>query len=331
MLRHSILLLLLFTGIAVNAQSPGFRFAFYNVENLFDTINNPNKEDDAFTPDGENHWNSYRYQTKLNHIYKTLMAVKGWENLYFIGLCEVENRNVLDHLLYKTPLYRFGYRILHQESPDERGIDVALLYREDKVTVNNTFFHPVSFPFDTTDKTRDILYTQAIVEKTDTLHVFVNHWPSRYGGYMQTQPKRKHTGKVLGNMADSILKAKPGSNIVLAGDFNDEPNDAGLKSLMDNVGHGSLTNLPLKPSAKGTTKYRSQWLHFDQIIVSQALLEPDGLHLQEKKLSVGNFPFLLKPDKRYQGKEPWRFYLGPKYEGGYSDHLPIFIDIRKTK
>lgn len=302
---------------------------FYNVENLFDTINNPEKRDEAFTPKGDYRWNTYKYNTKLRRIYKTIMSVKQWEELPLIGLCEIENRRVLNHLLYKTPLYQYNYHVLHQDSPDERGIDVALLYQAEYVEILARRFISIRFPFDTTDKTRDILYVKTLLSGSDSLHIFLNHWPSRYGGYMQTQPKRNYAAKVLAHTIDTLFNVSPEANILIAGDFNDTPEDESIRKLISGVKNTRLKSLPLSSSSRGTLKYRSQWQHFDQIIVSEAFMNTKGLSLIRNEISTGKASFLVQKDERYQGSKPFRYLQGPKYIGGYSDHLPIFIDIRR--
>jgi len=330
MVKYLLLILILSSSVDVSGQDNTFRFMFYNVENLFDTIDNPAKRDEAFTPKGEYHWNKYKYNTKLQHIYKTIMSVKEWEELPLIGLCEIENHRVLNHLLYKTPLYQYNYHVIHQDSPDERGIDVALLYQAEYVEILDRRFISIRFPFDTTDKTRDILYVKTLLSGNDSLHIFLNHWPSRYGGYMQTQPKRNYVAKVLAHTIDTLFNESSESNILIAGDFNDALGDESIELLIKEVTTTRLKSLPLSSSSRpGTLKYRSQWQHFDQIIVSQGLMSKKGLSLTQNQISTGKASFLIQKDNRYQGWKPFRYLQGPKYIGGYSDHLPIFIDIRR--
>jgi len=302
---------------------------FYNMENLFDTINHPEKRDDVFTPEGDYRWNGYKFNTKINHLYKAIMAVKQWKDLPLVGLCEVENRKVIEQLLYKTPLFRYGYKIVHQDSPDERGIDVALLYQTEKMQLLASSFINITFPFDTTDRTRDILYARLKTIQNDTLHIYINHWPSRYGGYMQTQAKRNYAAAMLAQSVDTLLSKSPDAEVIIAGDLNDGPGDESLKKLIAQVNNTNLISLPLNTDAsRGTLKYRSQWLHFDHIIVSGGLADDKGLRIAKSYLSTPKADFLLMEDTRYQGVRPFRFLQGPKYIGGYSDHLPVFIDIR---
>lgn len=326
MLRFIIFLLALTFSLSSNAQPDSSRFVFYNVENLFDTIDSPNTRDEEFLPEGDRHWNGWKYQQKLNKIYKTLMAVKGWQKLSLIGLCEIENRQVLANLIYKTPLYQYDYQIIHTESPDERGVDVALLYSQDDFSLLSSETLEIRFPFDTTDKTRDILYVEGVLFGADTLHLFLNHWPSRYGGYMKTKKKREFVASLLARTIDSVATKEKEANILIAGDFNDEPSDSSLEKLMDETNQADLLNL-LEKTKKGTTKYRSQWYLFDQLIVSKSLLKPHE-KLQAHNPQIGRFPFLLTDDERYGGMKVFRTFAGPRYIGGYSDHLPVFLDLK---
>ncbi len=301
-----------------------FRLAFYNVENLFDTKDDPKTHDNEFLPNGKKRWNNKKYQEKLSHIYKTLMQVKGLKKLSIIGLAEIENRKVLNELLYKTPLYREKYKIIHQDSPDERGIDVALLYREEEFKVINHQFIRVFFEDDKRDKTRDILYAKGIIFDRDTLHVYVNHWPSRYGGYMKTKGKRERAATILAQHMDSIYHVNPNALCVAVGDFNDKPKDSSIKTLLKETKNVYLYNL-LRDRKDGTVKYRSHWNLFDQILVSRNLTNKNH-HIQVQNASIGKFPFLMEKDYRNGGNKPFRTYLGYKYNGGYSDHLPVYVD-----
>lgn len=324
-MRLVFFIIMLIMSLSTVGQDTSCRFVFYNVENLFDTIDSPDTRDEEFLPQGDRHWNGWKYSQKLKRIYKTLVAVKQWETLSFIGLCEIENKTVVSNLLYKTPLYREGYRILHQDSPDERGVDVALLYREEDFTLLHHEFIRVSFPFDSADHTRDILYAKGLVFNSDTIHIYLNHWPSRYGGYMKTKPKRNYTAKLLAeHISNHVLINNPEAHILIAGDFNDDPSDESLQTLLQKT-----TDIPLKlmvPPDKGTTKFRSQWYLFDQVYASESLINnPSGLNVSNA--SIAKLPFLIQEDERYGGQKLFRSFLGPKYIGGYSDHLPVYIDL----
>ena len=252
-----------------------FRIMFYNVENLFDTFDDTLKNDEEFLPNGDRYWNKSKYYKKLNNIGKVITAVGGWEPPEVIGLCEIENRYVLDGITKFSALSKFKYRIIHEESPDQRGIDVALLYQQDKFTPIYFKAIPINFP-DASRKTRDILYVKGKTTKNDTLHIFVNHWPSRWGGQLNSESKRIFVAGVLKNFVDSIFDSNPKSNIIITGDFNDEPDD---KSLLENllakkeytdIKSNELYNLSSylqKAKGLGSHKYQGNWGMLDQFIV----------------------------------------------------------------
>lgn len=334
-----------------------FRIMFYNVENLFDTFDDTLKQDEEFLPKGVKYWSEYRYYQKLNRIYKVIVAVGGWQPPEIVGLCEVENRYVLDGLVKYTPLSKFQYEIVHQESPDWRGIDVALLYLKNKFTLLNYKAIPINFPFDINRKTRDILYVKGITKKNDTLHIFVNHWPSRWGGQLESEQNRVFVASVLRNVVDSIFSINPDANIIIMGDLNDDPeNTSILKTLNANTSYDNITNNELynlsyylkEKKNAGTLKYQGRWNIFDQFIVSGALISPapdnvgagkSGSPLRSDKQKsiyltlddayVFKADYLLEKDETYIGYKPFRTYSGYKYINGFSDHLPVFIDLRK--
>ncbi len=335
-------LLFWFTNAKLPAQNAAdtlsCRVMFYNTENLFDTYDDTLTADEEFTPEGERHWNNHKFYDKLNKVYKVIVAVGGWEPPALVGLAEIENRSVLDKLVYDTPLSHFGYHIIHHESPDWRGIDVALLYR-------NEFFRPlheeairVSFPFDTASRTRDILYVKGLLFDKYMIHIFVNHWPSRYGGYLATVDKRNHAAAILKSKTDSLLRINPQTAILIMGDFNDGPADASLSEVLDarppegNPADTILFNMMYSESLStktGTLKYRGNWDVFDQIVVSGCLVnEHSDLVIEQKRANIFRADFLLEDDETYLGKKPNRTYSGYRYHGGYSDHLPVFSDLK---
>jgi len=312
------------------------RIMFYNVENLFDTINDPHKNDEDFLPSGNNHWNSWRYSEKLKNIYKVATAVGGWEPPDVMGVCEIENRLVLEQLIKWTPLRNFNYEIVHHESPDNRGIDVGLIYRRDKFSPLEHEALKVSFEDNPDFKTRDILYVKALVMNKDTLHLFVNHWPSRLGGAMESEEKRILAASVARKKIDAVLKLNPSANILLMGDFNDYPNDRSLNETLRAVGktieakNGRLFNLMFEIAEKhdGSHKYQGHWGALDQVIVSSLMLqEGHSLRVENNSATIFKNPFLLKEDERWMGTKPSRTYEGFKYTGGFSDHLPVFVDL----
>jgi len=268
-----------------------------------------------------------------------------WEPPEIIGLAEIENANVLQKLCYQTGLKKYHYRYIHYDSPDMRGIDVALIYRKDKIEILQSYPIPIVFPFEPTAKNRDILYAKALIIAdtvanifADTLHLFVNHWTSRYGGHGATIPKRKYYAKVLRMKVDSLLSINSNANIIIMGDLNDYPNDESLtkylqaKNYKDEKENGTLFNLmfPLMDGKNvGTHKTQEFWGCLDQFIVSKALLDGKGRWQVEKKQAFIFAPqFLLDEDEKYGGVKTFRTYSGPKYLGGYSDHLPVMVVLR---
>lgn len=318
-----------------------FRIVFYNVENLFDVYDDTLKRDNEFTPEGMRHWNNKKFYKKLNQTYKVLISVGEWDPPAVIGLCEIENRFVLNKLVYETPLKKINYKIVHQESPDRRGIDVGFLYRPDRLEpVSYQAIH-IRFPFDTASRTRDILYVKALVNEKDTVHFFVNHWPSKYGGFMATIPKRAFVASVLKTHTDSLLAQNPNANIFIMGDFNDTPGDESVLEVLgaraDTVGmkNTELYNLcyPLHENWKiGSHKYQGKWSMIDQFIVSRAMMKGTaGVIISDKGAQIFHPDFLIMEDKKFMGSIPFRTFSGAKYIGGFSDHFPIFVDLEFQK
>ncbi len=327
-----------------NSDSTGqnFRIMFYNVENLFDPFHDTLKNDYEFVSGGINGWTWKKFERKLHGISKVIIATGGWKPPEIVAFSEVENRFVLKQLLKRTPLDRFGYGIIHEESPDLRGIDVGMLYLKDKFKV----LYDQSIRINTSDtalKTRDILYVKGLILEndvechTDTLHLFINHWPSRTGGPAITAYRRKDAALTLKHFVDSIILNQPKATIVLTGDFNDEPVDESIATHLN--AHGSIAdsgyqlyNLMTPFVGKfdtGTNKYRNQWGVIDQFIISSSLIkkrsEP-GLKVVDAQII--SFPFLLKTDEKYSGSVPFRTYHGKQYLGGFSDHLPVLLTLQ---
>jgi len=318
-----------------NRGSSRFRVSFWNVENLFDTRDDSLTRDEAFTPYGDNHWTYKKLNEKWNNISKTIIAVGGWEAPEIIGFCEVENRWVLEQLLKNTVLDKVNYQIVHEDSPDNRGIDVALLYRPDKFEKEG--HHPIRIHFEDSRPTRDILHVWGkLVHNQARLHVFVNHWPSRYGGHLATNPKRMKAAQTLRAVVDSIQKVEPYANIVIMGDLNDHPNDEsvlkGLAALPDTIKMDTfdLYNMMYpKVGKEGTHKYQGVWGVLDQIIVSHSLMKGyNGLKTHQGQAYIFKAPFLLEPDETHRGYKLNRTFIGMKYHGGFSDHLPIYVDLQ---
>ncbi len=313
------------------------RIAFYNVENLFDVYDDSLTRDEEFIPEGPRHWDNRKFYSKINNIYKVIMALSESGPPAVVGLCETENRFVLEKLVYDTPLKNFNYRIIQFESPDRRGIDVALIYRYDFFDPIFSEAVPVLFPFDTASRTRDILYVKGVLLNTDTIHFFVNHWPSRYGGYLPTVPKRNFAAQVLKNKTDSILGINENAAILIMGDFNDSPHDESISKILsanDPAGpifKNEMYSLMLSEQdgwPYGSLKYQQGWNKFDMMIVSGSLLDNSSmLQISENKAMIYHAEFLLEEDTKFLGQKPNRTYIGFKYHGGFSDHLPVYMDI----
>lgn len=308
-----------------------FRCMFYNVENLFDTLDDPKTEDSEFTPNGTKHWNAKHYHNKIDHIAKVIIALGGWDPPALVGLAEVENSQVLNDLTKRSPLSKFNYKIVHQESPDPRGIDAALLYRPDKLKLVSEGFFPVRLQ---NDETRDIVFA-AFTIGSDTMNVFVNHWPSRWSGELATENLRYTAARCLSKQIDSIYNVTPYANVLAIGDFNDTPNNRSIHEILDASSTGEYDQssrlINLAPSDEdgrvGTIFHRDvidRWQIFDQILVSRPVLEGYDFKTATRTFQIFRPKWLL--DKA--GEAPYRSYLGPFYTGGFSDHLPVYVDIR---
>ena len=323
-----MLLLLLIFQVVYNQQSSGnkhIRVMFYNIENLFDTLDNKHTNDNEFTPDGSKNWNNYRYWKKINQIFQVIAATGGNTPPEIIGFCEVEDFLPLYHVINNTPLMRYPYQILHFNSPDKRGIDVALLVRKDVVKLISSKPIHVVLDHSGASTTRDILYASLLVG-SDTIHTFVNHWPSRRGGQAKSEPKRMIAANALKVVTDSLLKGNSNNKIIVMGDFNDEPDNNSLQLLEE---EGSLINLSgiLQEDCDcGTYKYRNNWNMIDQFLVSEVLVKNKNNTIQPI-LTIVREDFLLTEDPTYGGDKPYRTYSGPRYLGGFSDHLPILLEI----
>ncbi len=313
------------------------RIMFYNAENLFDTYDDSLKVDEEFTPAGVRHWSKGRYYKKLNNISKVMTAIGQWDLPEIVGLCEIENRFVLEGLIKQTALKKYPYRIIHKESPDRRGIDVGLLYRKDKFTPIEYEAVNITFPFDANRPTRDILYVKGYNNSNDTLHIFVNHWPSRWGGQLETDRKRVYVASILRHKVDSLFKEDVNPNIIIMGDLNDYPDNKSVKETLnaknkfDIIVNEELYNLAYylqEEKGKGTHKYQGEWGVLDQIIVSGSLLnQENSIHLTIDDAHVFDAPFLLESDEHFVGYKTFRTYVGYKFHDGFSDHLPVYLDL----
>lgn len=303
----------------------------YNVENLFDTQDDPDvRGDEEYTPQGELHWTEDRYRTKLEHLAQAIASASPQLPL-IIGLVEVENAQVCLDLMATPPLDQGNYILEHFDSPDERGIDVALLVQEG----------PYVFPGQAQalkvglhgDATRDVLYARLQLAGGEALHVFVNHWPSRREGVQQSEPKRMIASSVVRDKVDGLLAVEPQARIIIMGDLNDTPLDRsireGLAAALDtaNRDHDLYDLVAMdRQQPSGSHQFDGEWSYLDHMIVSRGLLWPnDGVRaINAHSLRA---PFLLFDHPRY-GPSPNRTYGGrSKYHGGYSDRLPVVLQL----
>jgi predicted extracellular nuclease len=326
----SLLLSLFIEGYCQEASVPPVRLMFYNVENLFDTSDDTLTEDDEFLPLGLRRWNSRRYFSKISSVFKAIVAAGEWQPPAIIGLCEVENRKVLEDLVYGTNLSRYNYGIVHKDSPDPRGIDVCLIYLKDVVTiVSYRYLVPADTGRDGFE-TRSVLYAKCLVID-DTFHLFVNHWPSRRGGVLAGEDQRLRIARMVKDKADSICSASAGrAGIIIMGDFNSTPDDKVLNHLTGDYNSGlTMINLAGElPPQSGSYRYMGTWEMIDQAIVSDMLVRNDeGLIKGAAVFSVFRPAFLLMNDPVYPGLSPFSTYRGYRYQGGFSDHLPVLLDL----
>lgn len=294
---------------------------FYNVENLFDNEIDSTRGYKEFNPNGKKKWDKYKFNSKINEIAKCLAAASN-EGPEFIGLAEIENELVLQKIISHPLLFKHHYEILHFESKDVRGIDVALLYKSsvmDLISYKKIVIKKKRRP------TRDILVVLGIHKQTkDTLAFLVNHWPSRYGGKKKSEKSRVLAATTLQFHMDSIKNKYTSCKIIAMGDFNDGPRDSSMSKVLDNIHY---TNL-FKDSVPtyGSLKYRLKWQVFDQFVVSNNLLEKKGVYVNY--VEIFSPEWLLEEDKKYGGSKPFRTYLGPIYHGGVSDHLPVILKLK---
>ena len=339
--RHFFLAVILFVSIAIDGchtqplERKSVAIAFYNCENFFDTIHNPLKNNFEFTPSGKNHYTRARYERKLHNIALVLQSIAGnsTESLpAIIGLAEIENETVLTDLISQPELSGFHYRYRIFNGPDERGINVALLY-------DSTFFkflhaEPISInlsSFKGKQNTRDILHVFGVLGK-DSVHVFVNHWPSRRAATDETGEKRRYVSNILRNIADSITTVHPTHGIIVMGDFNDNPTDSSIAALTRaSKDHTPFFN-PFEKiynQGKGTEKFDNKWNLFDQILLSPKFItQPQPGSWRFDSACIFNPSFITCQSSDHQG-EPQQFYLGSRCLYGFSDHFPVIVYLKR--
>jgi predicted extracellular nuclease len=329
-------LILLLFYINLNSQN-NFRMMFYNVENLFDTIDDKHKNDNEFLPDGIRHWTLGRYKNKLNNLARVIStAGEGWEIPAMVGVCEVENDKVLTDLTLYSSLKKWKYKFVVTDSPDDRGIDVGLLYQPDRFKLLNHQSYRLVFPYNPIKKTRDILHVTGLVSRQDTIDVFVCHFPSRRDGAKNTEPDRIYAASVVKSKIDSLMSIRQNACIIIMGDFNDEPSNKsicktlGALPVTDDADFYRLYNLFAhfeKQKNKGSYKFRRTWNMLDQIIVSGNMINrKQNFKVLPHTAQIFSRDYMLTEDTSHGGKRPKKTFYSYKHEGGYSDHLPIISD-----
>ncbi len=308
-----------------------YTIAFYNLENLFDTINDPETLDDNFTPKGRKAWNTKRYKRKLNKL-GNVIAQLGADRSHFspaiIGVVEVENQTVLTDLVATNYLKKHHYGIVHYDSPDERGIDVALLYKKElfKLLHSETFPLYLEGKNGDRDYTRDVLLVKGNLNG-ELIYVLVNHWPSRRSGEDKTEGKRIKAAELNSFIVEKINSETENAKIIIMGDFNDDPSNVSVKKhLVNNTFYNPMERLI--NTGNGTLNYKKTWHLFDQIIFSKNFFNKEvGTH-SFKYAEVFDRYFLKEWKGKYKGN-PFRTYIGKWYQGGFSDHFPVYVYLKK--
>ncbi len=340
----SLVLVLPVWFFAQKAEYEVAAIGFYNLENLFDTIPSPNTNDRDFLPEGRLAWNTEKYWSKQANMAKVISLLASDvtpDGVALLGVAEVENRTVLEDLVVQPALKSRNYQIVHYDSPDERGIDVALLYQPKYFRVLGSKAIPVELRDPKTgeiDFTRDVLYVAGIF-RGDTLHVMVCHWPSRRGGETGSVWMRAAAAQVCRNLADSLLARNELAKIIVMGDLNDDPTNPSLTKVLraakstESMRPGDLYNpmYALYQSGNGTLAYRDAWNLFDQIVVSKGLVWKQAGGWQLLRAVVFREPWMFQEEGAFRGY-PLRTFVGDIFLNGYSDHLPVYIlTVRKKQ
>lgn len=323
MKRVEILLVLMLLLTACTAQEEKQRcaVAFYNVENLFDTVDDPATMDDEFTPEGRYRYTDKVYQHKLHNIATVIREL----DAVLVGLAEIENSTVLKDLVARPQLKKHNYGYIQYDSPDPRGIDVALLYNPEYFKVIRSEAIPVTMKG---MATRDVLYVKGVLDG-DTVHIHVVHWPSRSERLKESIPKRRAAAIVTEKSVRGILAANPKAKIIVMGDMNDNPDDESVSKVLGakNDKNARLYNpwTVYYKEGKGTTVYHRQWDHFDQVILSRAFLDGEGWRYEKAEI----FDAAFIRNQGFEDAYPLRSFKGYHWNSGYSDHLPVILHLRR--
>lgn len=340
MKSFSLTLAGLFVCLALFAQKREYQVAaigFYNLENLFDTLDSPTTNDADFLPTGRLLWNSERYKSKQANMAKIIQLLatdRTPDGVALLGVAEVENRKVLEDLVAQDAIKDRNYQIVHFDSPDERGIDVGLLYQPKYFTVEEARALRVDLidpDNGERDYTRDVLYVKGQFGG-EPLYVMVNHWPSRSGGETASAWRRAEAAKVCRKMVDSLLAANANAKIVIMGDLNDDPNNKSITEVLHAVkstGKQKASDLynpmyDMYQNGIGTLAYRDAWNLFDQLILSKGLVSKKVGGWQYYRSMIFREPWMFQEDGAFRGY-PMRTFVGEIFLNGYSDHLPVYM------
>lgn len=313
---------------------------FYNQENLFDTIDDPRKNDNEFLPTAKNKWDSEKYLSKINNMAKVIASMNEAKGPEVLGMCEVENAEVLKDLTANDQLKKLKYNFVHIEGPDERSIDNALIYQSKKISLVSASAYPIIFKENLKSKTRDILMVKFMDKKSKSAFiVLVNHFPSRLGGEAESAAKRNNAASILRSIYDSISQADPTLPVLMVGDFNDYPNNESMSKILkakgqiDQLVGNDLFNsmFALQERKEGSHYYKGEWGTLDQIIMSNNMVNCKGkICYKQGSVTIYKQEWMLQTEAKYVGT-PLRTFAGQKYLNGYSDHLPVYIMVQLKK
>jgi len=325
---------------AQNDQFKAISVGFYNLENLFDFERDTTIRDSEFTPWGKRAWTEEKYnekQANMAYVISQMAIDVTPAGVSILGVSEIENKRVLEDLVKQEAIANRNYQIVHRDSPDRRGIDVAMLYNPLHFSVNNVKMENINFIFNDGDTllTREIMHVEGVLDG-DTTHVLINHWPSRSGGEKRSAPRRNRAAQTCTRIVDSLKRINPDVKVLVMGDFNDDPTSTSMKGLLR--AKGKIKDVRINDMFNpmydyyrrglGSNAYRDNWSLFDQIVLSPGLIDKDQDGYFYYKSMIFNKKYLIQRNGQYKGY-PYRTFSGDKYQGGYSDHFPVFVYLIK--
>lgn len=304
-------------GPTIGQEANSYLFSFYNLENLFDTKDDSLTHDEEFTPEGARFWTESKFQRKISRLGSSILSIGEWQPVDLLGVCEVESAHVLNQLIERGGLSKMDYQVVHFESPDRRGIDVAMIFRKERLSFIGAQNKKIQLNGRDDFRTRDILVCQFELDDRE-LFVLVNHWPSKYGGAMATIPLRNGVAHICAALVDSLKQSNPKASVMLMGDFNAEPQEECMNILESEAKLKSSFNY----EGQGSNKYQGQWSLIDRIFIDENFEKDFSIN----RSGVHKVEMLLEADEKFLGEKPKRSFQGFKYMDGYSDHLPVFIE-----